>query len=114
MTRFDKFCAILSIPTGIIFLILGGIGLFVGSNANFALPPVLGVLPFFLGWTMCVTTIRYWRRNNTTEAEVQQIPVDPNSKFGEFLREHPEFAHADLKLKMRSFHTWLARRQKQV
>ena len=107
MTLFDKFCAILSIPIGVAFLVLGGIGLFAGANANFTLPPVLGFLPFLLGWTMCVTTIRYWSKDNATEAAVSQIPVDPNSKFGEFLREHPEFEGADLKLKMRSFHAWL-------
>jgi len=32
-----------------------------GSSAHFALPPVLGGLPFFLGWGMCVILVKYWR-----------------------------------------------------
>ncbi len=64
MSTFDKLCAVLTIPVGFVFLILGGLGLFVGSSANFTLPPVLGGLPFFLGWAMSVTLIRFWRASN--------------------------------------------------
>jgi len=61
MSGFDKFCACLAIPVGGVFMVLGGIGLFAGASANFTLPPILGVLPFFLGWAMCITLIKFWR-----------------------------------------------------
>ena len=61
MTVFDKVCAALSILVGALFMILGVVGLFVGSNAHFRLPPILGGLPFFLGWGMCVPLIKYWK-----------------------------------------------------
>jgi len=62
MTAFDKICATLAIPIGIIFMVLGIVGLFAGSKAHFALPPVLGALPFLVGWAMSITLIRFWRR----------------------------------------------------
>jgi hypothetical protein len=64
MNAFDKICACLAIPVGIVFLILGVIGLFMGSSAHFTLPPGLGGLPFFLGWAMSITLIRFWRLSN--------------------------------------------------
>ncbi|MHC4540897.1 MAG: hypothetical protein ACYTEK_24865 [Planctomycetota bacterium] len=64
MTTFDKVCAVLAIPIGIVFMILGAVGLFVGANAHFTLPPILGGLPFFLGWGMSIPLIRYWRISN--------------------------------------------------
>ena len=63
MTGFDKFCACFSIGIGAIFMALGAIGLFLGSSANFTLPPVLGGLPFLLGWGMCVPLIKFWSRS---------------------------------------------------
>ncbi|UCF13954.1 MAG: hypothetical protein JSU94_09570 [Phycisphaerales bacterium] len=64
MTTFDKACAVLAIPIGVIFMVLGAIGLFTGAKAHFALPPILGGLPFFLGWAMSIPLIRYWRISN--------------------------------------------------
>ena len=64
MTTFDKVCSALSIPVGIIFMILGAVGLFTGAKAHFSLPPVLGGLPFFLGWGMSIPLIRYWKISN--------------------------------------------------
>ena len=61
MTTFDKICATIAIPIGILFMVLGIVGLFVGASAHFTLPPVLGALPFFLGWAMSITLIRFWR-----------------------------------------------------
>ncbi len=63
MNTFDKICACISIPIGIVFMVLGVIGLFIGSNAHFTLPPILGGLPFFLGWAMSVTLIKYWNQS---------------------------------------------------
>ena len=50
LNGFDKFCCILAALLGIAFLILGILGLFMSVNANFTLPPVLGVIPAFVGW----------------------------------------------------------------
>ena len=61
MTTFDKICAVCAIPLGILLMLLGGFGLFFGAKAQFTLPPILGVLPFFVGWAMSVTLIRFWR-----------------------------------------------------
>jgi len=64
MTLFDKICATLSIAIGAVFMILGGIGLFTGAKAHFTLPPILGALPFFLGWGMCIPLIKYWKMSS--------------------------------------------------
>ncbi len=61
MTLFDKICSCLAIPIGAIFMVHGALGFFAGSKAHFTLPPVLGVLPFFLGWSMCVTLVKFWK-----------------------------------------------------
>ncbi len=61
MNLFDKICTCLAVPIGVVFMILGAFGVFFGSQAHFDLPPVLGGLPFFLGWAMSVTLIRCWR-----------------------------------------------------
>ena len=67
MTVFDKICAVLSIPIGVAFMILGGVGLFTGAKAHFTLPPIIGVLPFFLGWGMCVPLIKYWKMSSNQD-----------------------------------------------
>ena len=64
MNVFEKLCMILTIPVGAIFMALGIFGLFMGCNAHFTLPPLLGVLPFFLGFPMCVCLVRYWKLGN--------------------------------------------------
>ncbi len=50
MNLFDKFCAILAFLLGLVFLVLGGLGLFMGCSASFQLPPPLGFVPFLVGW----------------------------------------------------------------
>jgi hypothetical protein len=67
MTAFDKVCAVFAIPIGIVFMILGADGLFAGANVHFTLPPILGGLPFFLGWGMTIPLIRYWRISNKSK-----------------------------------------------
>ena len=64
MNVFEKLCMVLTIPVGAVFMALGAIGLFTGSNAHFTLPPILGVAPFFLGFAMCVCLVKYWRLCN--------------------------------------------------
>ena len=50
MNAFDKLCAMAAFLLGIVFLILGVVGLFAGCRAQFTLPPLLGVIPAFVGW----------------------------------------------------------------
>jgi len=50
MNTFDRLCAGTAFLLGITLLILGVIGLFMGCSAHFTLPPVLGILPAFVGW----------------------------------------------------------------
>jgi hypothetical protein len=50
MNSFDKICAAMAFILGLGFLFLGALGLFMGCKANFTLPPVLGVVPAFVGW----------------------------------------------------------------
>ena len=69
MNTFDKLCACLAIPIGAIFMLLGIVGLFTGARAHFTLPPLLGVLPFFLGWAMCVSLVKCWLKTNENHLE---------------------------------------------
>lgn len=71
MNVFDKICACFAIPVGAVFMLLGLVGLVSGSSAHFTLPPVLGGLPFFLGWAMCVVLVKYWRNSG------RRAPTDP-------------------------------------
>jgi hydrogenase/urease accessory protein HupE len=64
MNIFEKICMVVTIPVGAIFMVLGVIGLFTGCNAHFTLPPILGAIPFFLGFAMCVCLVRYWKLGN--------------------------------------------------
>lgn len=64
MTLFDKICAVPTVLAGVALMILGGLGLFMGCNANFTLPPIFGGLPFLVGWAMCVCMIKYWRQSS--------------------------------------------------
>lgn len=73
MSGFDKLCACVAIPVGFVFLILGVFGFFAGSSAHFTLPPLLGGVPFLLGWAMSITLIRFWMRTNRGW---NQIPDD--------------------------------------
>ena len=66
LNGFDKFCIIVGVPIGAIFLLLGAFGLFMGSNAHFTLPPVLGILPFFPGWALTVVAIKAWKSLNNS------------------------------------------------
>ena len=65
MSTFEKICAALAICIGAIFMILGIVGLFMGAKAHFTLPPLLGALPFFVGYGICIPLVRYWRMSNS-------------------------------------------------
>ncbi|NNJ27665.1 hypothetical protein [Alienimonas chondri] len=64
MSTFEKVCAAFAILLGGGLMLLGAVGLFLGSSANFTLPPVLGVAPFFFGYGICIPLVRYWRMSN--------------------------------------------------
>ncbi len=61
MNLFDKFCAVFAFLFGVVFLLLGILGLFQGCNANFSLPPIAGVAPAFIGWGIVRSIIVAWR-----------------------------------------------------
>ncbi len=61
MNAFDKFCAAVAFVLGILFLILGVPGIFLGCKASFTLPPVLGVLPALAGWGIIRAIWVAWR-----------------------------------------------------
>lgn len=81
MTMFDKICAAFTIAVGCLFMIMGVVGLFIGVNASFKLSPILGFLPFFLGWGMCVPLVKYWRlsgklKRQASEASESSTDID--------------------------------------
>jgi len=65
MNLFDKFCAVFAFLLGAVLIVLGVLGLFQGCNAHFALPPVAGVVPAFVGWGIVRPIIYAWRRSGS-------------------------------------------------
>ena len=80
MSTFEKVCAGLAIVLGAIFMLMGVFGLFAGVRAHFTLPPVLGVVPFFVGYGICVPLVRYWTMSN----RVRPFRSDPGSEEPDF------------------------------
>ncbi len=64
MSIFEKICIILAVPLGAILMILGALGLFLGCSFNFTLPPILGGVPFLVGYGICVCLVKYWKLVN--------------------------------------------------
>jgi hypothetical protein len=62
MNAFDKLCAAVAFALGLVFLVLGVIGLFTGCQANFTLPPVLGAIPAFVGWGIVRAVYFAWNQ----------------------------------------------------
>src|SRR5262245_3440379 len=60
MNAFDKLCALFAFLLGLVFIVLGVLGLIMGCRAYFTLPPVLGVLPAFVGWGIVRTVYFAW------------------------------------------------------
>ena len=61
MNIFDKICAVLGFALGVVFILLGVIGLFRGCKADFALPPILGAIPAFVGWGIVKPVVVAWK-----------------------------------------------------
>ena len=73
MNIFDKICACLALPLGAVFILLGVPGLFTGCKANFALPPILGVVPALIGWGIIKSIIVAWRKPKQPEVVVPTV-----------------------------------------
>ena len=58
MNTFDKTCAVLAFVLGIVLVVLGIVGVFLGCQAQFTLPPVLGVFPALVGWGIVRRAVR--------------------------------------------------------
>jgi hypothetical protein len=83
MNVFDKACAVVAFPLGVVFLILGILGLFIGCSANFSLPPILGVIPAFVGWGIIRPVIIAWRQSNQSPVSSfwqDEDPIRPNAE----------------------------------
>jgi xanthosine utilization system XapX-like protein len=50
MNVFDRICALFAFAIGILAIVFGILGIFIGTRAWINLPPILGVLPAFVGW----------------------------------------------------------------
>lgn len=62
MNLFDKICCVPAFVLGILLLLLGIPGLFTGCQANFTLPPVLGIIPALVGWGIIRAVWVAWKR----------------------------------------------------
>jgi hypothetical protein len=67
LNGFDKFCATLGFLFGIFFLVLGCFGAIFGCTAYIILPPVLGILPLFVGWGIVRAIIVAWKLTNQSK-----------------------------------------------
>ncbi|QQE09917.1 hypothetical protein JD969_10325 [Planctomycetota bacterium] len=81
---FDKLCIVIAIPLGAILMILGALGLILGCNAHFTLPPLLGVIPFFPGFAMCVCLIKYWKLTNELQNKIAKQTATPSTPQSDF------------------------------
>ena len=62
LSGFDKVCAVLAFLIGTVFVVLGVLGLFAGCSANFTLPPIIGVVPAFVGWGIVKPVMIAWKQ----------------------------------------------------
>lgn len=76
MTTFDKICAAPAAILGGLFLLLGVFGLFAGASAHFSLPPVLGVIPAFIGWGILRAIYIAWQAPAAAADEPANDPLE--------------------------------------
>ena len=76
MNVFDKLCAALAFLLGLVLLVLGVIGALAGCKANFALPPVLGVVPAFVGWGIVRAVYFAWNASPPSGPKSMTGPFD--------------------------------------
>jgi len=77
MNIFDKICAGLAFVLGVVFIMLGIVGLFTGCKAHFILPPILGAVPALVGWGIIKPIIVAWRKPRQQQAVVPTIDQMP-------------------------------------
>lgn len=77
MNAFDKICAALAFLLGIALLVLGVVGVFTGCKAHFTLPPVLGVIPAFVGWGIVRAVYVAWNRPGAIDTDPYYPQPDP-------------------------------------
>ena len=78
LNLFDKICAVLAFALGIALLILGLVGLFLGCNAHFTLPPILGALPLLFGWGILKPVVVAWKAGRPpSEPDADRFDVPP-------------------------------------
>jgi hypothetical protein len=80
LNSFDRFCAVLAVALGIVFLLLGVVGFFFGSSANFTLPPLLGGLPALIGWGILRSVRIAWGNGRSIGDHITQIRQSPAAK----------------------------------
>jgi hypothetical protein len=77
MNGFDKLCASLASLLAIVLLVLGILGLFTGCSAHFSLPPILGVLPAFVGWGIVRAVYFGWNPPRAMPASASPVFQSP-------------------------------------
>ncbi len=87
MNVFDRICAVPALVLGVLLLALGLVGLFIGSRAWFSLPPILGVLPAFVGWGIVKSVVVAWRAKPRATAP-EEVPTGAEAGYSD-LSETP-------------------------
>lgn len=81
MNSFDKLCAGAAFVIGVVFLVLGAVGLFVGAGAHFTLPPVFGVIPAFIGWGIVRAVVIAWNVRPPDRHEPELVAPEPEARL---------------------------------
>lgn len=108
MNGFDRFCATLAITVGFATMLLGVLGLFLGFHFYITLPPIIGLVVFFLGWGMSITLLKLWPRSpRQSRLEKEVIEVESHPRYPEFLDADPEHLHIYKEHTKQRFYEWL-------
>jgi len=83
MNLFDKICAVLAFVLAVIFVLLGGLGIFTGCKANFVLPPILGGIPLLVGWGIIKAVLVAWKANSEERSPDLSSEKSPECKVWE-------------------------------
>ncbi len=78
MNTFDRICAATAFALGVV---LGAFGTFTGCRAHFTLPPVLGVVPAFVGWGILRAIVIAWKAPSVASINDAQTDNRPMRSF---------------------------------
>ncbi len=78
MNIFDKICASMAFVLGVVLILLGVIGAFIGCKAHFTLPPILGVIPAIIGWGVVKPIILAWKKPPPQKSSVSPDVFSPS------------------------------------